>query len=252
MAEEKKYYIRIPEALVEVTEEVYRAYHQEDRHGRTMEEKDQRNGLASYDELDTVELTGQEMIPDREAVSVEDAAIANIFRDKLRRCLALLSDSDRQLISALYFDGLSERKLSQKTGIHEALARLVDGRLRELVQIPHLLTAPEYKQAELDIDTIRLQNELTLALNRGIESPEYIKTLALSVAAQRYRQIPDPTPAHELEQLRVRLEHNTADADTLVDLMTTAVRTVRLTPDKNVELELVNGEIITGAKEESA
>ena len=118
MAEEKKYYIRIPEALVEVTEEVYRAYHQEDRHGRTMEEKDQRNGLASYDELDTVELTGQEMIPDREAVSVEDAAIANIFRDKLRRCLALLSDSDRQLISALYFDGLSERKLSQKTGIH--------------------------------------------------------------------------------------------------------------------------------------
>lgn len=134
----------------------------------------------------------------------------------------------------------------------EALARLVDGRLRELVQIPHLLTAREYKQAELDIDTIRLQNELTLALNRGIESPEYIKTLALSVAAQRYRQIPDPTPAHDLEQLRVRLEHNTADADTLVDLMTTAVRTVRLTPDKNVELELVNGEIITGAKGESA
>ena len=118
MAEEKKYYIRVSEDLIEVTEEVYRAYHQEDRHGRTMEEKDQRNGLASYDELDTVELTGQEMIPDREAVSVEDAAIANIFRDKLRYCLALLPDSDRQLISALYFDGLSERKLSDKTGVH--------------------------------------------------------------------------------------------------------------------------------------
>ena len=118
MAEEKKYYIRVPEDLIEVTEEVYRAYYQEDRHGRTMEEKDQRNGLASYDELDTVELTGQEMIPDREAVSVEDAAIANILRSKLHRCLDLLPDSDRQLISALYFDGLSERKLSQKTGIH--------------------------------------------------------------------------------------------------------------------------------------
>ena len=118
MAEEKKYYIRIPEALIEVTEEVYRAYHQEYRHGRTMEEKDQRNGLASYDALDTVELTGQEMIPDRETVSIEDAAIANILRDKLHRCLALLPDSDRRLISALYFDGLSERKLAKKTGIH--------------------------------------------------------------------------------------------------------------------------------------
>ena len=118
MAEEKKYYIRVPETLVEVTEEVYRAYHQEDRHGRTMEEKDQRNGLASYDELDTVELTGREMIPDREATGVEDAAIANLLRDKLHHCLALLPDSDRQLISALYFDGLSERKLSEKTGVH--------------------------------------------------------------------------------------------------------------------------------------
>lgn len=126
----------------------------------------------------------------------------------------------------------------------EALAELVDRRLRELAQTPHLLTVPEFKQDVLDIDTIRLQNELTLALNRGSEKPEYIKALALSVTAQRYRQFPDPTPAYELEQLRVRLEQNPAGADTLTDLLTTAVRTVRLTPDKNVELELVNGKII--------
>ena len=97
---------------------MYRAYHQENRYGRTIAEKNQRNGLASYDELDTVELTGQEMVPDREAVSVEDTAIANLLRDKLHHCLALLPDSDRQLISALYFDGFSERKLAKKTGIH--------------------------------------------------------------------------------------------------------------------------------------
>ncbi len=40
MAEEKKYYIRVPEALVEVSEEVYRAYHQEKRRGYTMDDKD--------------------------------------------------------------------------------------------------------------------------------------------------------------------------------------------------------------------
>ena len=134
----------------------------------------------------------------------------------------------------------------------EILTKLVDERLRELAQAPHLLTAPELKRAEADMEAIRLRNELTLALNRGAESPEYIKSLALAVAAQRYGQIPDPTPAHELEQLRVRLEQNPADAGTLTDLLHTAVRAVRFTPDKNVELELVNGTIIAEKEAQSA
>ena len=134
----------------------------------------------------------------------------------------------------------------------EALTGRVDERLRELAQSPHLLTAPEPQQAEMDMDAIRLHNELTLALNRGTDSPKYIKTLALAVAVQRYSQLPDPTPAHELEQLRARLEQGPADADTLADLLTTAVRAVRLTSDKNVELELVNGKIIAEKEAQSA
>ena len=134
----------------------------------------------------------------------------------------------------------------------EALAGLVDGRLRELAQAPHLLIIPEPRQTGVDIKAVRLQNELTLALNRGAESPDYVKTLALNLAAQRYSRHPDPTPAHELEQLRVRLEQGPANADTLASLLSTAVWAVRLTPEKNVELELVNGGIITDAKEESA
>ena len=134
----------------------------------------------------------------------------------------------------------------------EALAGLVDGRLRELALTPHLLTTPEPKRGEPDLDSIRIQNELTMALNRGSESPEYIKTLALAVAAQRYGQIPDPTPAHDVEQLRVRLEQGPADADTLANLLDTAVRAVRLTPDKNIELELVNGQIITEKEAQNA
>ena len=128
----------------------------------------------------------------------------------------------------------------------------MDDRLRELAQVPHLLTVPELKRAEADMEVIRLRNELTLALNRGAESPEYIKSLALAVAAQRYSQLPDPTPAHELEQLRVRLEQNPADAGTLADLLRTAVRAVRFTSDKNVELELVNGTIIAEKEAQSA
>lgn len=118
MTEGKKYYIRVPEALVEVSEDVYLAYYKEKRYGRTLEEKDRRNGKTSYDDLDTPEMSGVEMIPDSDAISVEDAAMANILQDKLHHCLALLSDSDRRLISALYFEGISERKLSDRTGVH--------------------------------------------------------------------------------------------------------------------------------------
>lgn len=118
MAEQKKYYIHVPGTLVEVSEGIYFAYYQEKRRGRTLREKDERNGAVSYDGLDTPELTGQEMIPDRDAVSVEDAAIANILRGELHRCLALLNEPDRQLIHAIYFEGLSEREYSKKTGMH--------------------------------------------------------------------------------------------------------------------------------------
>ena len=134
----------------------------------------------------------------------------------------------------------------------EALAELVDGQLRKLAQSPHLLTAPEPQRTALTMDAIRLQNELTMALNRGSEKPEYLKNLALAVTAQRYEQLPDPTPTHELEQLRTRLEQNRANADTLADLLRTAVRAVRLTPEKKVELELVNGTIIAEKEAQSA
>ena len=134
----------------------------------------------------------------------------------------------------------------------EALAEIVDRRLRELSQAPHLLTAPEPQQTGPDLDVVRLQNELTLVLNRGGESPEYIRSLALTAAVLRYNQLPDPIPAHKLERLRARLEQGPADADTLSALLATAVRAVRLAPDKTVELELVNGTIITEEKEESA
>lgn len=134
----------------------------------------------------------------------------------------------------------------------EALVGLVEKRLRELAQAPSLLTSPEPQLAGPDLDAVRLQNELALALNRGGENYEYIKSLALTAAVQRYSQLPDPTPAHELEQLRTRLEQGPADADALSALLTTAVQAVRLGPGRIVELELVNGTIITEEKEESA
>lgn len=117
MAERKEYRIKVQGVLVEVTREVYLAYYSIDRHTRTLDEKDVRNGKVLYSALDTEETLGEEMIPDSGAARVEDVAIGNILREKLRHCLTLLPEPERELIQALYFEGLTERQFSKRTGI---------------------------------------------------------------------------------------------------------------------------------------
>ena len=64
----------------------------------------------------TNETVGIEALAD-EGVSVEDAVVKKLMIEKLRAGIARLDESDRELIRALFFEGLSERQLSQKTGI---------------------------------------------------------------------------------------------------------------------------------------
>ena len=79
MADNKSYRIRVDGILVEVSEEVYRAYYSIERHTRTLDEKDTRNGKVLYSDLDTKELLGEEMIPDTDYEPVEYTSIHNIL-----------------------------------------------------------------------------------------------------------------------------------------------------------------------------
>lgn len=118
MAEKDRYILRVQGKLVEVSEEVYRAYYGMERHLLTLDEKDERNGKTLYSDLDTAETVGEDMIPDRDAVSVEDAAIAHILHEQLHHALNLLLPAEQRLIFEIYFKGFSERQLSELTGIH--------------------------------------------------------------------------------------------------------------------------------------
>mgnify|MGYP000079101888 CR=1 FL=1 len=108
MAEERKYRIRVDGILVDVSKEVYHAYYSIERHTRTLDEKDTRNGKVLYSDLDTDELLGEEMLPDRNAERVEDSAICSI-----------LCEEDRELIQALYFECMTEREYAQQIGISQ-------------------------------------------------------------------------------------------------------------------------------------
>ena len=87
MAEQKKYYIRVPEALVEVSKELYSEYHRIERHLSTLEEKDERHSLVSFSGLDTCRASIEEAIADRSVEPLEDQVIAKLMATKLNRCL---------------------------------------------------------------------------------------------------------------------------------------------------------------------
>ena len=128
---EKKYYIRIPEALVEVTEEVYKASKYMDRHLQTLKEKDMRNHVFSYNALDTDDMLGVEMIPDQSSSSLEEQVVADIMATKLRRCIELLPVEDRELIHDIYYEGKSEKEIGKEIGISQ---KAVSKRLHRTLQ----------------------------------------------------------------------------------------------------------------------
>lgn len=69
--------------------------------------------------MDTDELLGEEMLPNRNAEQVEDSAICRVLREKLHHQLAMLSAQDMELIQALYFECLTEREYAQRIGISQ-------------------------------------------------------------------------------------------------------------------------------------
>ena len=119
MAEEKKYYIRVRGTLVQVTSAVYKEWHQARRKVKTLYEKDKRNGLMSYDSMDTEDTLGEEMIPDAGVPSVEDIAVNVLLYKKLHDCLSHLTEAEHSLIFALFYEHKSEREYTKILGVSQ-------------------------------------------------------------------------------------------------------------------------------------
>ncbi len=117
MTYSKKYYIRINNRLVEVSQDVYKAYYSSQRQEKTLLEKERRNGVFSYNELDTENSLGEEMVADKISPSVEAMVINKLLRDQLHEAWALLTEEEQTLLKALYFEDISEHELARAVGI---------------------------------------------------------------------------------------------------------------------------------------
>lgn len=119
MADKEKYMIKIQGDLIEVSEEVYYAYFRMERQERWQEEKKQEHDVVSYDALDHEEMVGAELLPDQTIPSMEDLAIAKDLHDRLNHAVAALPKAERELIQAIYFDGLTEKDYAETTGMSQ-------------------------------------------------------------------------------------------------------------------------------------
>ena len=110
------FYITINSEKICVSEEVYDVYRQMRRQERTLAEKDSRNFVLKYEDFADGEITGEEQIYDFLQPSVEEIALTNIIYHKLHKAIEMLPQTEREIITAIYFQGYSVHQLAKESG----------------------------------------------------------------------------------------------------------------------------------------
>ena len=106
------------------------------------------------------------------------------------------------------------------------ILELVIQKLKELAKSPERIQLPQ--AAPASTDALRIENELALCFNRADINAEYMKTLIMAAAAERYAGLSDPTPSHRLALLRQKLERNPEDEEALWELFGAVIAQVSI------------------------
>ena len=117
MAAQDKFYIKVREELVEVTQEVYLTYYRARRRELAQIEKERRHRVLSYDAFGTSGALGAEMLADTASDEPEDLVITRLMAKKLHACLSKLSEEERRLVQLLFFENASERAAALRLGL---------------------------------------------------------------------------------------------------------------------------------------
>lgn len=73
---------------------------------------------VSYDALTMAEFNGESAIADTERNFVDDVEL-KLMSEKLHHCIDLLTPKEKELIQAVYFQGLSERDFAEIEGVSQ-------------------------------------------------------------------------------------------------------------------------------------
>lgn len=104
--------------LMEVSEEDYVKMNREKSREQYLSKLSKQFGEFSYDSLTTDDFDGTLILVDDKS-DVCEVVEQRIMLDKLREALELLSEDEKQLIQALFFEELSERECAARKGVSQ-------------------------------------------------------------------------------------------------------------------------------------
>ena len=108
-----KLFIPVQGCLLEVVREQYADFYRDRERWRYLQKLDARNSLLSLDGFTDSEGNPLDFIAD-EAADIAETVVNAVMVDRLKAALPLLSDSEQELIQAIFFDGLSEREVGAR------------------------------------------------------------------------------------------------------------------------------------------
>lgn len=113
---ERRYYIPIDGKFYETNEIVYKTYYSMGRRERYLEERDIKEGVKTFTDLDIGTYKPEEMISDK-TVDIEEEITNKIMIEAVLEAITNLDEEEKWLIQELLFYGKSERVLATECGI---------------------------------------------------------------------------------------------------------------------------------------
>lgn len=111
----KPFIINLGYALMEVTEADYKEFYRVRRREKYIQEEAIRVGEFSYNAFDTEDYDGASAIAD-DSEALEDSVMRKMMIEKLPEAISILNDEEKDLIQQIYFNHISEREISRRTG----------------------------------------------------------------------------------------------------------------------------------------
>ena len=115
-AYEDRFFIPVQGFLLEVSQECYEDFYRAKEREKYLRKLNAKYGLLSIDAFDNEDDNGTDYIQ-AETEDVAETVTHLLMLDKLRSVIPMLSENEQELIQALFFRGLSERKWSEECGI---------------------------------------------------------------------------------------------------------------------------------------
>jgi RNA polymerase sigma factor (sigma-70 family) len=109
-------FIALHGMLLEVSPDDYRDFYRDARRQKYLMEEAIRAHAFSYNALDTENFSGENVIADP-SPTLDEVLSDKLLLEQMLLCFGQLSEDDRALLTALYFDGKGENAVAHDLGI---------------------------------------------------------------------------------------------------------------------------------------